>query len=277
MRLICFVFTLLTSFSAWSAPFVAQRIISLSPHTTELAYSADLGDKLIAVSDRSDYPLAAKKLEKVANYRGINIEKIIELHPDLILAWQGGNNPKDMEKLKQLGFTILYSNPQTFDEIAKSLILFGQYSANPQIAKDKAEKFTQEINAIRAEYKNDQPISYLYSLSTQPLMTMSQQHWPAPIFALCGGENTFHNSRVAYPQISLEQVLIKRPQIIFSTDSPDSMNDYWQRWNQQLLAVQDQHLYSLNADWLNRPTLRSLQAVKQVCADFNQFRHTSNV
>jgi vitamin B12 transport system substrate-binding protein len=107
-------------------------------------------------------------------------------------------------------------------------------------------------------------------------MTMSQHHWPAPIFALCGGENSFNDSRVAYPQISLEQVLIKHPQVIFSTNSPDNMHHYWQRWNQQLLAVQNKHLYSLNADWLNRPTLRSLSAVKQVCADFNQLRHSSN-
>lgn len=276
MRFFLLLLGVLISTFAYAQPFVAQRVISLSPHTTELAYSAGLGDKLIAVSDHSDYPPAARKLEKVASYRGINIERIVQLQPDLILAWQGGNNPRDMAKLQQLGFTILYSHPETFQDIANTLIQFGQYSSDPAKAKQKAEDFLKNIDAIRQEYRNAQPISYLYTISTQPLMTMSQDQWPAPIFSICGGINAFHDSRVAYPQIGLEQVLLKQPQAIFSTNAPKTINQYWQPWKQQLLAAQQGHLYSINADWLNRPTLRSLQAIRQICADFDRLRHQLN-
>lgn len=67
-----------------SAP---QRIISLAPHATEIAFAAGLGDKLIAATDHSDYPEEAKALERVANYQGIKLERIVALQPDLIIAW----------------------------------------------------------------------------------------------------------------------------------------------------------------------------------------------
>lgn len=80
---------LLVAFSALGA--TKQRVISLSPANTELAYAAGLGDSLIVVSAYSDYPEQAKKLEQVSDWQGLNVERIIALKPDLILAWRGGN------------------------------------------------------------------------------------------------------------------------------------------------------------------------------------------
>ncbi|GAK85167.1 vitamin B12 ABC transporter B12-binding component BtuF [Vibrio ponticus] len=77
-----FRLALLLSFTSFSlSAQTIERVISLAPSATELAYAAGLGDKLVAVSDRSDYPEFAQKLEKVANYQGINIERIITLQP----------------------------------------------------------------------------------------------------------------------------------------------------------------------------------------------------
>lgn len=87
------------------------RVISLSPHTTELAYEAGLGDNLIAVSAHSDYPPEALELEQVANYRGINIERVVTLKPDLVLAWQGGNPDKELAKLERLGIEVFTPIP----------------------------------------------------------------------------------------------------------------------------------------------------------------------
>ncbi|WP_144395839.1 ABC transporter substrate-binding protein, partial [Pseudomonas sp. Kh7] len=77
---------------------------SLAPHATELAYAAGLGDKLIAVSEYSDYPEQAKELERVANYQGIKLERIVAMQPDLILVWPAGNPARELEKLEKLGF-----------------------------------------------------------------------------------------------------------------------------------------------------------------------------
>lgn len=84
IRLLTFI-TLLVSALVNAAP--VERVISLAPHATEMAFAAGLGDKLIAVSEHSDYPEQATKLEKVSNYQGIKLERIIALQPDLVIAW----------------------------------------------------------------------------------------------------------------------------------------------------------------------------------------------
>lgn len=77
----------------------ARRVISLAPHATELAYAAGMGEVLVAASDWSDYPPAARRLEQVASWQGVNIERILALKPDLVLGWRGGNPQRVLETL----------------------------------------------------------------------------------------------------------------------------------------------------------------------------------
>ena len=155
MRLLLLIVALFPFSSAFAEQSQSvQRIISLSPHMTELAYSAGLGDKLIAASDYSDYPEQAKKLERVANYRGIKMERILALKPDLILAWKGGNPSREMARLQQLGIKIFYSNPTQLTDIADTIIKLGQFSDDPSIAKTAATQFKLQLANIKEQYKN---------------------------------------------------------------------------------------------------------------------------
>ncbi|WP_299018991.1 vitamin B12 ABC transporter substrate-binding protein BtuF [uncultured Photobacterium sp.] len=252
-----------------------QRVISLSPHTTELAYAAGLGNQLIAASDYSDYPEAAKSLERVANFRGIKLERIVTLKPDLILAWKGGNPPREMTKLEQLGFTIYYSNPVALGDIADAIEELGSYSAQPEIAKRNANEFRATLKALQIRHRNQRPVSYFYQLSSSPIITVSNKSWPSQVFTLCGGRNIFADSPAAYPQISEEQVIVRQPEVIFSTPHAGTETGTWQKWQGKLPAIDNQHIFSLQADWLNRPTPRTIKAVKQVCNYFDIVRQNT--
>nr|WP_181315006.1 MULTISPECIES: vitamin B12 ABC transporter substrate-binding protein BtuF [Photobacterium] len=262
------------SFSSTAATLAqqTQRIISLSPHTTEMAYAAGLGNKLIAASAYSDYPPAAKKLERVANYRGLKMERILALKPDLILAWQGGNPSRELARLQQLGIKIIYSNPKTLADIPKTLTQLSHYAASPQVALQAAAAFNQQLQQLKIANHNKSKVRYFYQLSSTPLMTVADSGWPSQIFRFCGGENIFANSRVAYPQVNQEQVIVRQPQVIFSPQSITTTLQLWAPWQQQLAAVKQHHIYQLNANWLNRPTPRTLLAIKQVCTLLNQVR-----
>ncbi|KLV00835.1 vitamin B12 ABC transporter substrate-binding protein BtuF [Photobacterium aphoticum] len=249
-----------------------QRIISLSPHTTELAYAAGLGDKLIAASDYSDYPEAAKQLERVANYRGIKMERIVALKPDLILAWKGGNPVREMERLEQLGFTLFYSNPKTLEDIPNTVEALGQYAASPAHAQQVADDFRTRLAALKASRHSARSVKYFYQLSESPIITVAGKSWPSQVFSLCGGENIFADSPAAYPQVSVEQVIVRQPEVIFGTPHSGTDVSVWQKWQQQLPAVANGHLYTLKADWLNRPTPRTIKAVEQVCGYLDQVR-----
>lgn len=251
-----------------------ETIISLSPHTTEMAYAAGLGDKLIAASDYSDYPQAAKSLERVANYRGIKMERIVALQPDLILAWKGGNPTREMTRLEQLGFKVFYSNPKSLEEIASTLEQLGQFADSPKQAQHSAQDFRQRLDKLRLAHQGKHPVSFFYQLSSSPMITVAGDNWPSQVFAVCGGTNIFANSAAAYPQISTEQVIIRQPEVIFGTSHAAGDHSIWEQWRQQLPAVEKQHLFTLTSDWLNRPTPRTIMAAEEICQYLDRVRQS---
>lgn len=267
-------------FSAWCqatptppAPQSVQRIISLAPHATEIAFAAGLGDKLVAVSEHSDYPPAAKNIEKVANYQGIKIERILALHPDLVLAWPSGNPARELDKLKQLGLNIYYSETGSLDTIATNIEKLSQYADDPSVGTKAAADFRDQLRSLREQYRDARPVRYFYQLSLKPIITLAQDGWPTEVFRFCGGENVFEDSPSPYPQIGIEQVLVAQPEVIFTSRHAMANSTMWWRWEKQLPAVAKRHVWSLNSDWINRPTPRTLNAIKQVCDYFDQVRN----
>lgn len=271
--------TFAISFSLWipstlatEVTTTAKRVVSLAPHATELAYSAGLGDNLVAVSERSDYPPQADKLEKVANYQGIKVEKIIALQPDLILAWPAGNPPRELAKLEQFGFNIYYSKTKSLDSIATNIEQLSQYASDPSIGENNAKQYKEQLNALRLKYKDAEPVSYFYQLSEKPIITVAQGHWPSEVFEFCGGRNIFEDSASPYPQVGIEQVVLNKPQVIFTSQHAIENGTMWQSWEKEIPAVAKNQIWSLNSDWINRPTTRTLQAIQQVCDYFDRVR-----
>ncbi|CZF79188.1 Vitamin B12-binding protein precursor [Grimontia marina] len=248
------------------------RVISLSPHTTELAYEAGLGDNLIAVSAHSDYPPAALELEQVANYRGINIERVVTLKPDLVLAWKGGNPDKELAKLERLGIEVFYSNPHSLYDAADNIEKLGEWSENPALAKARADAVREELASIEAEQAGKSKVPYFYQLSESPLLTNNGKHWPQPLFSLCGGENIFAESTAPYPQVSMEQIVVRKPLAVFHSSTTENPLAHWQKWQDFIPAVKNKAIFAITGDWLNRPTPRALKAVRQICLAMDKVR-----
>ncbi len=249
-----------------------RRVVSLAPHATELAFAAGLGDKLVGVSEYSDYPDQAKQIEKVANYHGVKLERILALKPDLIIAWPKGNPAREIEKLKQLGFKFYNSRVDSLDDIATNLEALSQYADSPEQGKQAAKDFRHKLSLLKEKYASSQPVRYFYQLSEKPIITLAQGSWPSEVFGFCGGVNIFENSPTPYPQVSIEQVLVAQPQAIFTSEHAIKNGNMWQRWQEDLPAVKQEHVWSLNSDWLNRPTPRTLNAIEEVCGHFEQVR-----
>ena len=250
----------------------AMRVISLAPHTTELAYTAGLGKHLIAVSEHSDYPKEARSLEKVANYQGINIERILALKPDLVIAWPEGNPAKSLAILRQFHIPIYYAKSKTLNDIAINIEQLSQYSDTPEIGLAAAQSFRHQLQSLKAKYHTNDKVRYFYQLGQHPLMTAGGNHWPNEVFQFCGGLNAFANTQVPYPQVSVEQVLLAQPNAIFTTTPALISSPPWQHWQHEIPALQHRHIWSLKADWINRPTFRTLHALNAICEHFKTIR-----
>ena len=247
----------------------APRVITLSPNLTELAFAA--GITPIAVSAYSDFPAQANQLEQVANWQGIKVERILQLKPDVVLAWRGGNPQRQIDQLQRLGIKVEWIDPQTIDQMIDALAALKQWSPQPQQALNAAQSLREQENELREQYQQRTPIPLFLQFGQQPLFTASRNTLQNEVITLCGGKNIFADSRVSWPQVSREQVLARHPKaIVIGGDRVQAANivKFWQ----PQLAVP---VIAINDDWLSRPGPRILLAAKQLCADLHQAKNST--
>ncbi len=253
----------------------AQRVISLSPHITELVYAAGGGEQLVAAVAFSDYPVQAKQLPRVGSGFQLDLEAIVALQPDLIIAWHSGNGRGQLAQLEKLGFSVYYSEPETLHHISENLRDIGRLLGTASIANAQAEKFSAAIQHLRQRYQNQSTVSVFYQVWNRPLFTINGQHLISRLIELCGGRNVFADLSTLSPQIDLEAVLEKDPQVIIAGVG-ESRSDWlqeWQRWS-FLQAVKNQQVYGIDADFIVRHTPRIAQGAEQMCQALQQARDT---
>ena len=119
----------------------AKRIISLAPHLTEDLFAIGAGGQLVGVVSYSDYPKAALKIPLVGGYTGVDLEKIRALRPDLIVAWQSGNPPAQLQKIAALGIPMFYDNSQTLKDVPTVLERLGVLTGQADGATAAAQQF----------------------------------------------------------------------------------------------------------------------------------------
>lgn len=242
-------------------------IVSLAPHLTEWVYSLGLQQHLVAVSDYSDYPTAAKALPRVADYQGADIAAIVALKPSLVLAWDGGNKPQDIHKLRALGINVFSSRISSIEDIASELIKLGELTKKEKAAQALAQRFRNELNALINKYGNKPYKPVFYYSWTSPLMTIGPRAWPNKLLNVCGAQTAFVDSPVDYPQVSIKDVLIKQPAALVAAvkNTPEALSLFWAPHHEFLQAP----LIVVNPDVTSRFSLRLINELKNLCEGIN--------
>lgn len=250
----------------------AKRIVALSPHAVEMLFAIGAGNAIVATSDSSDFPKAAKAIPRVGGYYGIQIEKIIELNPDLIVTWKGGDNAAALDRLAALGFRLVNSDPKTLMGVADDLQRLGVLTGHEAQANTLAADYRQELRQIKQTNAAKKDIKVFYQLWSTPLMTVAKNSWIQQIIEVCHGKNVFFDAKNEYPQVSVESVLLNAPEVILqSQDEGNILGVDWSKWP-EIPAVRQQHIYQLNADLLHRPSPRTLLGIKAVCSALDDAR-----
>lgn len=244
----------------------AQRIISLAPYITELLFAAGAGEAIVGVTAFSDYPEAARSLKQVGGGGGLDLEAIMALQPDLVVAWQSGNPRGQVERLQSLGITVFFSEPRRLQDVPATLRRFGRLAGTESAAAVQVDSFNRRYAELHEEYAQRPQVSVFFQIWDQPLMTLNGEHLFSDVVRLCGGENVFNALSALAPQIDVEAVLLANPDVIViaADDSDSSLLAAWQRWP-QLSAVKQGHVYAIPREQLVRHSPRILDGAERLC------------
>ena len=252
----------------------ARRIVTLSPHATELLFAAGAGARVIASVDFSDYPPEAKRLPRVGGYETLDVERIVALKPDLVVTWGSGNPPAVVDQLRGLGLPLFVSEPRSLDDVATSLQALGKLAGAESSANRAAANFRQRAAEIRSRYSTRPPVRVFYQVWDQPLMTVNDAHLISKVLNLCGGINVFASLSALVPTVDVEAVLAADPEVIIGSEEAGARSDAldaWRRWP-RLAATKRGNIFQMPPDIMVRHAPRILDAAQIVCDLLEQAR-----
>jgi iron complex transport system substrate-binding protein len=251
----------------------ARRIVSLAPHLTELLFAAGAGSTLVGTAAYSDFPDAARRVPVIGDSNAVDIERVVALRPDVVLAWRSGTPPQTITRLERLGLRVFVTEPTGLGSIADQIVLLGRIAGTERAAAAAAARLRRAFAALRREYQGRRPVSVFYQVWRAPLMTVNGSQVISQVIHMCGGKNIFAGLKPLVPRVSLEAVLAADPEaIVTASDRPaDQALGNWSAWK-QLRAVRDDHLVAISPDDLSRPTPRLLTGARRLCAQLERIR-----
>ncbi len=256
-----------------------QRIVSTAPSITELLYALGLGDRVAGVTRYCTYPPDALKKPKIGDYVNPNVEAIAALKPDLVIVQ---TNPVRLtERLRRLHLNVLEVDQQDIAAIYESIREVGQATGAAARAAELIDRIRGGLDEVRARAANLTPEKMMLVVGRTPgrldgLIVTGRTSYLNEVIGIAGGENVFRDARAAYPQVSLEEVLARDPQVI--VDMGDMGDDaaitaarqrevieLWRRLP-SLAAVRDHRVYAIPPGGFLVPGPRVVEAARELFA-----------
>jgi len=257
----------------------ARRIISLAPHVTELLYAAGAGSRIVGAVEYSDYPEEAKRIPRVGSGFGFDMEAIVAMRPDLVIAWQSGNPSWQVARLGGLGFPVFMTEPRHLDDVADLLERLGRLAGTDATASGVAAQFRRHHAQLQARYSGRPRVTVFYQVLDASLLTINGRHLINDVIDLCGGENVFSGLPALTPRVDMESVLQKNPGAILASGHVPLWSTWRERWRAMpaLSAVSRGNLFFIPPDLIHRHSPRIMQGAEQVCVALDKARQARNI
>lgn len=243
-----------------------QRIVSLMPSSTEIAYALQLDKKMVGVTTNDDYPEAVKKLPKVGDFQ-INVEKVVALKPDLVLA-NGANDKATLDQLRKLGIPVIVLDAKSIKDIFRSISIVGMATNTAREADNlvvKLQKEQRDIYAKVVDVPEAKRVKVFVELDPS-LFTSGGDTFMNELITAAGGVNVAAGLK-GWPQVSAEQVAKWNPDIIVSSYENTDQIIKRQGWS-TINAIKNKRVITVDPDLTNRPGPRIFQGVKEMAKQF---------
>lgn len=253
----------------------AQRVVSLGPHLTELAFAAGGASALVGVIRFSDFPGAAKQLPIVGDAHAIDFERIVQLKPDLVLVWGSGLNERHKARLRSLGLTVFESEIRQAQGIPDTLRRLGALLGHGDTGEAAARRFEVQWQALAERHRGKPAVRVFWQLWSEPLMTINREHLISEAMRMCGGVDVFADLPLLTPTVSWEAAIAADPQLIAgSGGKEEGLREFaaWRRVAKNVTAVRRQRFASIDGDLIGRMGPRFVDGAAALCEAIEQAR-----
>ena len=249
-----------------------QKIISLAPSMTEMLYSLGLGNRVVGVSNYADYPEEAAQNNKIGSVTDPNVEKIVSLKPDLVLA-ASVNKLEYVNRLKELGIKVAGFNPTTIEETITVMNKVGELTGEKLLAKEITEKMNKQLNEIEKvvskKLKANKRPDVFYEIWHDPLTTAGEGTFIDDLIETAGGRNLGALAEGSWPQYDMETLLVENPEVYISSQHSDAhtftKEGLKDRPNYSALnAVKNDRIHFIEQNLVTRPSPRIILGLKEL-------------
>lgn len=240
----------------------AERVVSLAPSLSEIVLELGAADLLVGVLDGGERPAALTQVPSVGRYGQLNIERLLSLKPDLILLWPGSLGPAQREQLQRLNIPVYVAEPHSLEQLATQVEAIAQQLNRADAGRQLAAQLRQRLAELRRRYQRAAPLRVFYQVWYQPLYTVGGGQIISDALTVCGARNVFDDLALPAPQVNLESVLQRDPEVILAADQPQL--DAWKAWP-QVSAVATGRLLQVPDKGLERPSAQMVEAVAKLC------------
>ena len=246
-----------------------KRIISIAPSVTEILFALGLDEEIVGVTEFCDYPTKAKQKAKIGGYYNPSAEMIVALQPDIAVAIADGPNKAFVEKLTKLGVRCFVINPQTVDDILKTMVILSAVTGKEKPAKKTIDLMKARVAKVDKRLKAipvEQRPKVFYALDNVNLWTTGKNTFVNDLITRAGGINIAGDSK-GWFKYSLEGLILKNPNVIITGKTEKekhvSILAEWQKYN-MLPAVTNNRVYTIDNDWLSRAGPRAIDALEKL-------------
>lgn len=248
---------------AFCAPSLAvERVVSLAPSLSEIVVELGAADLLVGVLDGGDRPAELAKVPSVGHYGQLDMERLLSLKPDLILLWPGSVGAAQREQLQRLNIPVYVAEPHSLEQLTTQVHAIAQQLGREEAGRLLAAQLRQRLAELRQRYQRGEPLRVFYQVWDQPLYTVGGGQIISDALSVCGARNVFDDLKLPAPQVNIESVLQRDPEVILAGDQPQL--DAWKAWP-QVTAVAQKHLLLVPDKGLERPSGQMLEAVARLC------------
>ncbi|MFT0473946.1 cobalamin-binding protein [Pseudomonas antarctica] len=251
---------LLLVFSAQA--LAVERVVSLAPSLSEIVLELGAADLLVGVLDGGDRPTALAKVPSVGHYGQLNMERLLSLKPDLILLWPGSVGSAQREQLQRLGIPVYVAEPHSLEQLTTQVQAIARQLGRADAGRQLSAQLRQRLAELRQRYQRAEPLRVFYQVWNQPLYTVGGGQIISDALEVCGARNVFADLKLPAPQVSIESVLQRNPEVILAGDQPQL--DAWKAWP-QVGAVAQGRLLLVPDKGLERPSGQMIEAVAKLC------------